>query len=292
MDIHLLRTFLAVAERGGLRKAADFLHLTPSAVSSRVRQLEREMGVQLFDRSRAGVELTPAGQRMRERAGTLIKEWLQLKQEVRKSDGSRVCLRLGAPDVIWQAWLQSRTVAFSGMVPDMNFMLKTGGRKELAAMLISGLLDCVLLTESLNHPEFESRPLTSLEVVLVASPDIAEKDAKKMQRYAEVDWGEAFKTRIADYFQVMPIPVADINVAWLGSEWLLSFGGTAWLPRDLVRTHLDCGHLYAVKGIPSVMLDVYAVFSTENPVAARLVQFLGTDMVPDADSFADNHGVA
>jgi len=61
VDIQLLRTFLAVAEHEGLRNAAEFLHLTPSAVSSRIRQLEREIGIQLFDRSRSGVILTPAG---------------------------------------------------------------------------------------------------------------------------------------------------------------------------------------------------------------------------------------
>ena len=283
MDIHLLRTFLAVADHKGLRKAADVLHITPSAVSSRVRQLEREMGVQLFDRNRAGVELTLAGQRMREKAATLIKDWLQLKQEVRRDDSNAVCLRLGAPDVIWQTWLQSKLVAFSRSVPNMDFMLKTGGRQELASMLISGQLDCVLLTESLSHPDFECRCLTSLEVVFVASPDIAQRKAKNMERYAEVDWGEAFRGKIAAYFKVIPVPVADINVAWLGVEWLLSFGGTAWLPRNLVSRHLESGDLYVVEGIPSLMLDVYIAYSVENLVAEGFVRSLNPTVSSDAE---------
>lgn len=277
MDIHLLRTFLAVADHKGLRKAADILHLTPSAVSSRVRQLEREMGVQLFDRNRAGVELTPAGRRMREKASALVKDWLQLKQEVRRDDGNSVCLRLGAPDVVWQTWLQPKLVEFSRVVPAMNFMLKTGGRQELASMLVSGQLDCVLLTQALSHPDFECRRLASLELVFVASADIAQRDAKRMERYTEVDWGEAFRGKIAGYFKSMPMPTADVNVAWLGVDWLLSFGGTAWLPKNLVGSQLESGSLYLVDGIPSLMLDVYTAYSPENLVADDFVVSLNKD---------------
>ena len=274
MDIHLLRTFLAVADHKGLRKAAEAMHLTPSAVSSRVRQLEREVGVQLFDRNRGGVELTPAGQRMREKASALIKEWLQLKQDVRRDESNTVYLRLGAPDVIWQTWLQPKLVGFSKSVPSMNFMLRTGGRQELASMLVNGQLDCVLLTQSMNHPDFECRRLISLELVFVASSGIAEKDARKMYRYAEVDWGEAFKGRVADHFKSVPLPVADINVAWLAIDWLLSFGGTAWLPKHLVSRHVEARNLYIVEGIPSLMLDVFTVYSSENQVAEDFVACL------------------
>lgn len=282
MDIHLLRTFLAVAEHKGLRKAAEAMHLTPSAVSSRVRQLEREIGVQLFDRNRGGVELTPAGQRMRERASDLVKDWLQLKQEVRQDEGSTACLRIGAPDVIWQTWLQSKLADFSKSVPDMSFMLRTGGRQELASMLVNGLLDCVLLTQSITHPDFECRRLSSLEVVFVASADIAEKEARKVLRYAEVDWGEAFRARAAEHVSSVSLPVADINVSWLAIDWLLDFGGTAWLPRSLVSRHLDEKRLYIVGNTPSIMLDLYTAYSPENLVADQFVAFIrGEKRSPD-----------
>jgi len=96
MNIDILRTFLAVAEHESLRRAADFMHLTPSAVSARIRQLERSLNTSLFERSKAGVQLTQAGQKLASRSRTLIREWQDIRQEVGSGGRDAVLLRLGA----------------------------------------------------------------------------------------------------------------------------------------------------------------------------------------------------
>lgn len=60
----LLQTFVAVARAGKMQQAAHELSLTPGAVSQRIRQLEEAAGHRLFMRTRAGVELTNAGETM------------------------------------------------------------------------------------------------------------------------------------------------------------------------------------------------------------------------------------
>ena len=60
----LLQAFVAVARAGKMRQAAQELALTPGAVSQRIRQLEEVAGSRLFTRTRAGVELTAAGETM------------------------------------------------------------------------------------------------------------------------------------------------------------------------------------------------------------------------------------
>ncbi|WP_305786024.1 LysR family transcriptional regulator [Symbioplanes lichenis] len=62
MDLWQLECFVAVAEEAGFTKAAGRLHLTQSGVSTQIRQIERDLGVRLFDRSSRSVRLTPAGQ--------------------------------------------------------------------------------------------------------------------------------------------------------------------------------------------------------------------------------------
>ena len=59
-----LKVFWAAARHGSFAKAADELHVTPSAVSLQVRQLEDELGLKLFDRTARGLALTPSGQRV------------------------------------------------------------------------------------------------------------------------------------------------------------------------------------------------------------------------------------
>lgn len=61
MEIHQLRSFVTVADSGGVSKAARRLHLAQPAVSQHLRSLERELGVSLFERGGRGMQLTDAG---------------------------------------------------------------------------------------------------------------------------------------------------------------------------------------------------------------------------------------
>jgi len=71
-DFDQLRTFAAVANAGSLTAAAPQLHLSQSTVSEQVRKLEERAGIPLFVRSKRGVELTPAGNRLLEHARRLV----------------------------------------------------------------------------------------------------------------------------------------------------------------------------------------------------------------------------
>src|SRR5689334_15136231 len=61
MDLRQLEYFIAVAEEANFTRAADRVHITQSGVSAQIRQFERELGADLFDRSARMVRLTPAG---------------------------------------------------------------------------------------------------------------------------------------------------------------------------------------------------------------------------------------
>ena len=72
MDLRRLRYFVAVAEEGSFRRAASRLHMAPSPLSRRVRELEVSLGVDLFVREHRHVALTPAGARLLPRAHELL----------------------------------------------------------------------------------------------------------------------------------------------------------------------------------------------------------------------------
>ncbi|MGW0712318.1 LysR family transcriptional regulator [Streptomyces sp. NPDC002643] len=82
LDPRRLRVLRAVALRGGVMDAAKVLHLTPSAVSQHLAQLEREVGQPLIDRSRRRVGLTPAGKLLAARAERIEHELAEARREL------------------------------------------------------------------------------------------------------------------------------------------------------------------------------------------------------------------
>ncbi|MEV5876383.1 LysR family transcriptional regulator [Streptomyces sp. NPDC052101] len=75
VDTRLLRSFLAVAEEGSLTRAAERVFVSQPALTKQIRQLETQLGVRLFDRSRAGMAPTDAGRELARRAPAVLAAW-------------------------------------------------------------------------------------------------------------------------------------------------------------------------------------------------------------------------
>ncbi|WP_328997767.1 LysR family transcriptional regulator [Kribbella sp. NBC_00709] len=95
LDPRRLRVLRAVALRGGMAGAAQLLHLTPSAISQQLAQLEREVGQPLIDRSRRTASLTPAGELLAVRAERIEQELAEARRELTELSG-----RLSGPVTI------------------------------------------------------------------------------------------------------------------------------------------------------------------------------------------------
>ena len=96
VDTRLLRSFAAVAAEGSLSRAAERLFVSQPALTKQIKQLESQLGVQLFTRSRAGMTLTAAGRALADRTPGMLAGWDQMLRET-KAAGSRAArvLRVG-----------------------------------------------------------------------------------------------------------------------------------------------------------------------------------------------------
>jgi len=96
MELRHLRYFIAVAEQLHFRHAAELVHVAQPALSQQIRQLEEEIGVTLFERSRHKVRLTPAGKAFYEYAQRILKQADQAVTEARKVEsGDAGMIRIG-----------------------------------------------------------------------------------------------------------------------------------------------------------------------------------------------------
>ena len=82
MDLKQLGYFLSIATHGGFAAAARVRYISQSALSRQMRLLEEEIGTKLFERTSRGVQLTGAGEILKERAGVLFENAAQLKKDV------------------------------------------------------------------------------------------------------------------------------------------------------------------------------------------------------------------
>src|SRR6185295_3797482 len=136
MDLSELRIFSAVVRQGGVTRAAERLHRVQSNVTTRIRQLEDELGVALFVRAGKRLHLAPAGQVLLDYADRL----LALADEARaavQDARPRGIFRLGAMESTAAVRLPQVLSDYHRRYPGVELELRTGNPQELAAGILS-----------------------------------------------------------------------------------------------------------------------------------------------------------
>jgi LysR family transcriptional regulator, glycine cleavage system transcriptional activator len=165
--VHLLQAFAATARFGSISRAAEALHLTQSAVSKQVQELERWTGVALFERVRKRLSLTPAAQRyegaVRPLLGQLEAATLDL---ITSADGGGA-LHVSTLPTFGAKWLIPRLPAFQKAHPQvaLNFVPYVQGYDFHRADL-----DCSILFGDGHWPGAQADYLTGRDVILIAPP--------------------------------------------------------------------------------------------------------------------------
>ena len=144
-DIGLVRTFVAVADHGGMTAAGNAVHLTQSAVSQQVARLEALVGQPLFVRDRQ-IRLTAAGEQMLGRARRLLRLNDDMWAEMTGA-GPEGRVRLGVPYDLVGTLLAPILKRYVDTFPRVDVSLVAGASPDLAAALAGGELDLAVIEE-------------------------------------------------------------------------------------------------------------------------------------------------
>ncbi|MEM1386572.1 MAG: LysR family transcriptional regulator [Pseudomonadota bacterium] len=147
LDISVLRSFVAVAETGGVTRAAGFLNLTQSAVSMQLKRLEELVGAELLDRTNRRIALTQAGEQVLSYARRMV----ELNDEVfaRLTDqGYSGEVRLGVPHDIVYPVIPRVLQRFNTEYPRMRVRLISSYTANLKDLYAHGEFDLILTTEA------------------------------------------------------------------------------------------------------------------------------------------------
>ncbi|MEL7013325.1 MAG: LysR substrate-binding domain-containing protein [Pseudomonadota bacterium] len=178
MDLRRLRYFVAVAEELHFGRAAERLDMAQPPLSRQIAQLEKDLEVKLFDRARAQIRLTPAGDVLLERARQILDQIDSTVREVaRVGQGSAGRLRIAFVGSASHGVLPVLIKSYRSHYPDVDLALSAMNNADLERALVQREIDIAVARPSLKGEEFRSVELHR-EPLVLAIPDNSALNSK------------------------------------------------------------------------------------------------------------------
>ncbi len=173
MEIRSLKTFLAVAELGTVSRASERLHCVQSNVTSRIKALEEEVGVELFTRGRNGMTLTPAGTYFLDHAKAVVDAETRAAASLADFAGEARLLRIGSMESTLAIRLPALLSRFRRENPLVRFGLHSGPTDELVGLLLEHKIDIAFIGGQFRHPHLKAQIAFSEEMVLATDRSVS-----------------------------------------------------------------------------------------------------------------------
>ncbi|NIF24292.1 MULTISPECIES: HTH-type transcriptional regulator HdfR [Pantoea] len=272
MDTELLKTFLEVSRTRHFGRAAEALYLTQSAVSFRIRQLENQLGVNLFTRHRNNIRLTSAGERLLPYAESLMSTWLMAKKEVSHTQQHHE-LSIGASASLWEVYLTPWLQSLYENRESLHLEARIAQRHLLVKQLHERQLDLLITTEAPKMDELTSQQIGHISLALFRA---RKTEKKEKYDYIKLEWGADFHQH-ASYLASEDVPVLATTSAFLTRDMLLTTGACAFLPDFWDGLYDD---LLVIPDTPVAVRPLYAVWLQNSDQQAHIRQLLKYPILP------------
>ncbi|WP_369368345.1 LysR family transcriptional regulator [Streptomyces sp. CG4] len=287
VDTRLLRSFLAVAEDGSLTRAAERVFVSQPALTKQIRQLETQLGVRLFERSRAGMALTDAGRALARRAPALLASWDETLRATRAAgrQAARV-LRVGFVASAANEATREIVAEFARRRPGWRAELRQAAWTNPSAGLADGEVDAALL-----RLPFPGQAALRVEMLFSEARWVALPSGHRLAGRAEIAfrelWDEPFVAApeetgawrdhwlAADEREGHPVRVGAVTEQ--PDDWLSAIAngyGIALAPESAARFYSRPGVVYRpVTGVSPTRVGVaWSPADDGNPVVRDFVR--------------------
>jgi len=172
VDFKSIETFLWVVTLGSFRGAGQRLNTTQPAISQRIAQLEREMGVKLLNRDHRVASPTPSGRQLMVYAEKLISLRAEMMAEVSERSAMRGVLRLGVAETIVHTWLPRLIKSVNTAHPNLSLEIEVDITPNLSAQLLGQQIELAFLVGPLSASGVRNRVLCDYPIGILASPSL------------------------------------------------------------------------------------------------------------------------
>lgn len=265
MDVKDLKVFESVARLGGMNNAAQALNTVQSNVTSRIRSLEQELGVKLFDRHSRGVSLTRAGERLlpfAQQMENLLKAAVRAAKDDGEPDG---LLTIGSLETTAAQRLSPIITAFGRACGSVNLVVRTGTNAVLIEQVLAGELDGAFVCAPVRHPDLTSELAFREELVIASAVRhrslnnvLASRELKMLVKGP----GCAYRHRMEDFLSrrgVSHAAVMEFGTIEAIIGCVEAGLGITMLPRGLLEPAKRSGRL-ALHDLPTTDARIQIVF--------------------------------
>ncbi len=260
MKIEVLKTFLEVSRTLHFRLASEALFITQSAVSARIKSLEEELGVLLFDRSQKHLKLTPEGHRLIKHANEMIFMWQKTKQDVAISESLTQQLVVGSMMSIWDIILQDWLQKIHRNIDDIGLLTNTYNPMESRKNVLNNIVDIAFLFEPPFVEELVTEKVATVPLHLVSTEPSGTNEVLSLDNYIMVDYGESVNAQHQREFQDAPPAKHFMSQPRVALNFILEAGGSAYLPRQMTFEHVQAKKLFIIESAPIYSRDIFAIY--------------------------------
>ncbi len=173
MNIKQIETFVRIVELGSFSAAAEALFASQSTVSARIKDLERYLGAELFDRSFHRAKLTPKGHELFDHARQLVEFTTSLTRQLRDPQAMTGVVHIGVVGVVANTWLPALVNRLRQRYPGVGLRIDASLTRLLMERLREGRLDLAIVAGAITDPSLHSEVLGYDEFVWMASPALS-----------------------------------------------------------------------------------------------------------------------
>ncbi|UXX81529.1 LysR family transcriptional regulator [Roseovarius pelagicus] len=247
MNITLARTYLAVLDLRNFNRAAEYLNVTQSTVTTRINSLESLVGQRLFHRSRSGVEPTDAGQRFRTYAEMIIQIWKQAQQDLLLPNARSTQFKFAAESALWPGLAKDFLKKIYRDNANISVLVENKSADAINSCLAQGIYDAALLYDVRPRTNVVFEYLFEEQLVLVSTTPRTQ--CVWHPEYTYVEWGRDFDMEHAKIKPPEITPPVIINYGNWALDWIEELGGSAYFPTRMIFDKVEEGTLHVVPDV-------------------------------------------
>jgi LysR family transcriptional regulator, regulator for metE and metH len=294
LEIRHLRLVCAIAGEGSVTRAAGRLHLSQSAVSHQLLDLERDLGTRLFDRIGKRMVATSAGTRVIDVASRMLGELAELERAIHGTKREATKLRVTSGCFTSYHWLPAALSHFASAHPEIEIEVVLEATRRAVAALVADEVDVAIVTDPPREDSWDKALVVDSELVVLANPthpimararrgtlrwgelrdyeilvyDISETDQQRLDHAVRESWHHASGERVT-----APLTLRRVVLSEALLELVRAGRGVGLVDRWTVASRLG-RDIKALRLAPGATRRFHAVWRRGNPRELPIAQLL------------------